>query len=93
MTPDTPPLSAWLEAHGLRYGVAGYWDASVTTVESDNKVQLRAVDLHPHAAAPRWTVDIPGWESNPLWYTRPPTTRPSRSPTCAAAPTGTPGIR
>jgi hypothetical protein len=68
MTPDTPPLSAWLEAHGLRYGVAGYWDASSTTVESGNKVQVRAVDLHPHPDAPRWTVNIPGWESNPLWY-------------------------
>ena len=64
----TAPLSAWLEAHGLRYGVAGYWDASITTVESGNKVQLRAVDLHPHPDAPRWTVNIPGWESNPLWY-------------------------
>ena len=68
MTPDTPPLSAWLEAHGLRYGVAGYWDASVATVESGNKVQLRAIDLHPHPDAPKWTVNIPGWESNPLWY-------------------------
>ena len=68
LTPDTPPLSAWLEAHGLRYGVAGYWDASVTTVESGNKVQLRAIDLHPHADAPTMTVNIPGWESNPLWY-------------------------
>jgi hypothetical protein len=68
MSPATPPLSAWLEAHGLRYGVAGYWDASITTVESGNKVQLRAVDLHPHVDAPKWTINIPGWESNPLWY-------------------------
>ncbi len=68
LTPATAPLSAWLEAHGLRYGVAGYWDASITTVESGNKVQLRAIDLHPHPDAPQWTVNIPGWESNPLWY-------------------------
>jgi len=68
MSPATPPLSAWLEAHGLRYGVAGYWDASSTTVESDDKIQVRAVDLHPHPDAPQWTINIPGWESNPLWY-------------------------
>jgi hypothetical protein len=68
MSPATPPLAAWLEAHGLRYGVAGYWDASITTVESGNNVQIRAVDLHPHPTAPQWTVNIPGWESNPLWY-------------------------
>lgn len=68
LSPATRPLSAWLEAHGLRYGIAGYWDASVTTVESGNKVQLRAVDLHRHVDAPKWTINIPGWESNPLWY-------------------------
>jgi hypothetical protein len=68
MAPDTPPLSAWLEAHGLRYGLAGYWDAWSTTVESDNQVQIRAIDLHPHPDAPKMTVNIPGWESNPLWY-------------------------
>jgi hypothetical protein len=37
-------------------------------VESGNKVQLRAIDLHPHPDAPKMTVNIPGWESNPLWY-------------------------
>ena len=66
--PATAPLTAWLVAHGLTYGLAGYWEASVTTVQSGNKVQLRAVDLHHHATDPRWTINIPGWESNPPWY-------------------------
>jgi hypothetical protein len=65
----TAPLSAWLTAHGLRYGLAGYWDASVTTVQSGEAVKLRSVDLHPpHTVAPRWTINVSTWESNPLWY-------------------------
>ena len=59
--PATAPLTAWLEAHGLTYGIAGYWDASVVTLQSDQKVQIRAVDL--------WrNIDVPGWEANTLWY-------------------------
>ena len=37
-TAQTAPLTAWLEAHGLSYGVAGYWDASVISVQSGDKV-------------------------------------------------------
>ncbi len=64
----TAPLSSWLAAHGLTYGVSGYWDASVVTVQSGNKVQLRAVDLHKNVGAPGWKIKIPGWETNALWY-------------------------
>ena len=32
----TAPLSAWLKAHGLTYGLAGYWNSSVITLESGN---------------------------------------------------------
>jgi hypothetical protein len=32
LRPATAPLAAWLEAHGLTYGIAGYWDASVVTM-------------------------------------------------------------
>jgi hypothetical protein len=62
LTPATTPLAAWLEAHGLTYGIAGYWDASVVTLQSGGRVQIRAVDL-------RNSVLVPGWETNFLWYT------------------------
>ena len=55
------PLAALLEEHGLRYGIAGYWDASVVTLQSGNRVQVRTVNV--------WrTIEAAGWESNALWY-------------------------
>jgi hypothetical protein len=68
VSPATAPLSAWLEAHRLSYGIAGYWDASVTTLQSGGKVQIRAVDLHPNVDPSRWKINVPGWETNALWY-------------------------
>jgi len=62
LAPATTPLAAWLEAHGLTYGIAGYWDASVVTLQSGDRVQIRAVDL-------RNKILVPGWETNLLWYT------------------------
>ena len=57
------PLTAWLEAHGLTYGIAGYWDASSVTVQSGNRVQVRAVRPMPNGEM------IPyGWEANASWY-------------------------
>ena len=61
LTPATTPLAASLEAHGLTYGIAGYWDASVVTLQSGGRVQIRAVDL-------RSSILVPGWETNLLWY-------------------------
>ena len=59
--PATAPLAAWLEAHGLTYGIAGYWDASVVTLQSGGRLQIRAVDLYRK-------MYVPGWETNTLWY-------------------------
>jgi hypothetical protein len=56
------PLAAWLEAHGLRYGLAGYWDSSAVTVQSGGRVQVRAVTMRDHKIAP---LD---WEMNASWY-------------------------
>jgi hypothetical protein len=61
LTPATAPLAAWLDAHGLTYGIAGYWDASVVTLQSGGTVQIRAVDI-------RTSILVPGWETNFLWY-------------------------
>ncbi len=63
MTPATAPLAAWLEAHGLTYGIAGYWDASVVTAQSGDKVKIRAVDIIKNPK-----IFVAGWETNALWY-------------------------
>jgi hypothetical protein len=61
LRPALSPLASWLEAHGLRYGIAGYWDGSIVTLQSGNRVQIRTVNV--------WgKVEAAGWESNELWY-------------------------
>lgn len=50
-----------LKAHGLRYGIAGYWDASPVTLESRDQVQVRAVIRKAGADhAYNWETDL-GW--------------------------------
>jgi hypothetical protein len=39
------PLAAWLEAHGLTYGIGTYDDGPAVTVLSGNRVQLRALHV------------------------------------------------
>ena len=62
LRPATAPLAAWLEAHGLTYGIAGYWDASVVTLQSGGRVQIRAVDIRGKK------IVVRGWETYSLWY-------------------------
>jgi hypothetical protein len=53
-------LEAFLEAHHLRSGIGGYWDASVITVGTGGAVTIRAVTAgcaQPYA-----------WESKRAWY-------------------------
>lgn len=63
--PAPEPLShlvSYLEDKGLTYGVGGYWEASLITVESGGKVTIRAVTpacLQPYE-----------WESKAEWYDR-----------------------
>jgi hypothetical protein len=61
VSPATAPLAAWLEAHGLTYGIAAYANASVVTLQSGDRVQIRAVD-------PWRRLVEPAWETNVLWY-------------------------
>ena len=56
------PLSAWLKAHGLTYGLAGYWDSSAVTLQSGNQVQVRAVAMYGSQV---FRYD---WETNTLWF-------------------------
>jgi hypothetical protein len=62
--PATPPavaLAAWLKAHRLTYGVAGYWEASVVTLESGDQVQVRAI-TGTSSLVPYY------WETKLSWY-------------------------
>jgi hypothetical protein len=58
----TAPLAAWLEAHGLRYGIGWYWDASMVTVQSAGQVQVRAVSAVPQG------IGAYDWETDAAWY-------------------------
>lgn len=62
LRPAVSPLAGWLEAHRLTYGIAGYWDASVVTLQSGGMVQIRAVDVRNE------NIFVPGWETDFLWY-------------------------
>jgi hypothetical protein len=53
-------LVAYLQSRGLSYGIGGYWESSVITVESGGKVTIRAVS--PACVLPY------RWESKSEWY-------------------------
>jgi hypothetical protein len=36
-------LASWLEAHHFRYGLAGYWQASIVTAETGGQVEVRPI--------------------------------------------------
>ena len=61
---QTPPanaaLAVWLQQHGLRSGLAGYWEASVVTVETEGAITVGSVTPLPNGGlAPRhWEQDM-----------------------------------
>jgi hypothetical protein len=58
--PDNSTLASWLAAHHLTYGLAGYWQASSVTVDSNNRVAVRALagdSMKPYL-----------WLSDASWY-------------------------
>jgi hypothetical protein len=57
-----PVLTRWLRAHGLRYGLASYWYASVLTVASADQVQVRTVKVTGGNITPY------AWEMKSSWY-------------------------
>jgi hypothetical protein len=67
-TTPTAPLTAWLEAHHVTYALAGYWSASIVTLQSGGQVDVRAVTLVPLAHAAGYDVRVPYWETNSQWY-------------------------
>ena len=61
MRPATVSLDAWLVAHKLTYGVAGYWDASIVTMQSGDRVRICSVNIGNE-------VQAATYETNALWY-------------------------
>jgi hypothetical protein len=57
-----PVLTKWLRAHGLRYGLASYWDASVLTVATADQVQVRTVTVTDG------NITQYAWEMDSSWY-------------------------
>jgi hypothetical protein len=60
--PQGQQLTAWLEAHHLRSGLAGYWQANVVTLTSGNDVQVRQIQTTGGRVVPYL------WEANSGWY-------------------------
>jgi hypothetical protein len=60
---ENSDVTAWLAAHGLTRGLAGYWQANSMTLDSGNAIQVRAMSA---------TAVRPGnadrWEAKPTWY-------------------------
>jgi hypothetical protein len=55
-------LTAWLQSHGLHYGLGGYWDGSSVTLQSGGQVQVRTVEVMSGQIRPD------PWETNTLWF-------------------------
>ncbi|MGH2842655.1 MAG: hypothetical protein ACRDKL_03590, partial [Solirubrobacteraceae bacterium] len=60
--PFRQPLSTWLQAHGLRHGLAMYWDAPDVTLLTSGEVQLRAV------IAADGKINPFEWETQNTWF-------------------------
>ena len=57
--PANQPLAAWLVAHRLGDGLAGYWQANSTTLDSGRRVIVSAVTLDDHGGLVpyQWETD------------------------------------
>ena len=55
-------FGTWAETHGLTYGLAGYWNSSVTTEYTGNRVQVRSV------LADNGKIIPYDWETDTYWY-------------------------
>ena len=62
--PTQPPantqLAAWLADHNLTYGLSGYWTSSSVTVDSGQRVKVRALM--------QYTLQKDLWMSDNDWY-------------------------
>jgi hypothetical protein len=53
-------LASWLADHHLSYGLGGYWDSSIVTVDTGRRVRVRALM--------QFTMQRDLWESKYAWY-------------------------
>jgi hypothetical protein len=60
--PQAQPLTSWLEAHHLRYGLGNSALGSVVTVSSGGRVALRPLRVDGHQLAPGQ------WEAQQSWF-------------------------
>jgi hypothetical protein len=67
VTAPAVPLAAWLKAHGLSYGIAGYWDASAVTLQSGDQIQVRAVARYSDLIT-GFYIAAYDWETKAGWY-------------------------
>ena len=58
--PAHTDLATWLTDHHLKYGLAGYWESNITTLDSDG--QVRVASLAAGGTAPD------AYESDASWY-------------------------
>lgn len=58
----TSQLESWLIEHHYAYGYAGYWEASIITVDTRGKVKVRQVIGPSNKIVPM------NWLSNKSWY-------------------------
>jgi hypothetical protein len=69
-TPSVPPMSqqltTWLSGHGLRYGLASYWQADVVSLTTGEHVMV--VPISPAAHIVGSPVRRDEWESTEAWY-------------------------
>jgi hypothetical protein len=69
-TPPVAPmyqgLADWLEGHGLRYGLAAYWQASIVSLTTGEHVMVVPVATAAHF--PGSLVRRDEWESTEGWY-------------------------
>jgi hypothetical protein len=53
-------IASWLQAHHLTYGLGGYWESSIVTVDTASHVRVRALM--------QFTMRRDLWESTYAWY-------------------------
>ena len=62
--PESPAafsrVAAWLQAHHLTYGLGGYWESSIVTVQTGEQVRVRALL--------KATLGPDLWLAKPAWY-------------------------
>jgi hypothetical protein len=62
--PESPAafsrVAAWLQTHHLTYGLGGYWESSIVTVQTGGQVKVRAL------LKPTLRPDL--WLAKPAWY-------------------------